>query len=110
MPLPPDAVKWAIDAFRDGRNERYETYARYIAGEQPLAFATELLDQRSRRSNELIDRFDHVYRNTNRARLIGDSASYSLSYPPRCVRRKLVAAPPLEFINRLHQTDIAFLN
>lgn len=41
MPLPPDAVKWAVDAFRDGRNERYETYARYIAGEQPLAFATE---------------------------------------------------------------------
>ena len=34
-----DPVKWAVTAFRDGRNETYHRLARYIAGDHPLAFA-----------------------------------------------------------------------
>ena len=41
MPLPDDPVKWAVDAFRDGRNRTYDTCAAYMDGDQPLALATE---------------------------------------------------------------------
>lgn len=40
MTLPADPIKWAITAFRDGRNLRYSTYADYLAGKQTLEFAT----------------------------------------------------------------------
>lgn len=33
-------IKWAIDAFRDGRNDRYDKLQRYIQGDHPLMFAT----------------------------------------------------------------------
>ncbi len=41
MTVPQDPLAWAIKAFRDGQNERYETYQQYLAGNQPLAFATD---------------------------------------------------------------------
>lgn len=41
MPLPEDALRWAVDAFKDDRNQQYNTLAAYIAGKQPLAFASE---------------------------------------------------------------------
>ncbi|MGI8403914.1 MAG: phage portal protein, partial [Thermomicrobiales bacterium] len=40
MTLPNDPMRWAVDAFRDGRNERYSTYAAYLDGRQPLSFAS----------------------------------------------------------------------
>ncbi len=41
MTLPADPLKWAVTAFRDGRNLNYETYAKYLAGKQSLEFATD---------------------------------------------------------------------
>lgn len=41
MPLPPDPLKWAVTAFKDGRNDDYARYQQYLDGIQPLAFATE---------------------------------------------------------------------
>ena len=73
-------------------------------------FASQFLHQRSRSANQLVDRFDHVHRNANRARLIRDGARDRLSNPPRRVSRKLVAASPFKLVDRLHQTDVAFLN
>lgn len=35
-----DSIKWAVDAFRDGRNVGYDRFQRYINGDHPLAFAT----------------------------------------------------------------------
>lgn len=40
MTLPADPLKWAMKAFQDDRNPQYDLYARYLAGDQPLAFAT----------------------------------------------------------------------
>jgi hypothetical protein len=40
MALPEDAVKWAVQAFRDGRNDTYNTYRDYLDGKHPLMFAT----------------------------------------------------------------------
>ena len=35
-----DALAWAVKAFRDDRANLYRVYRQYIAGDQPLAFAT----------------------------------------------------------------------
>jgi hypothetical protein len=61
-------------------------------------------------ANELVDCLDHVDGNADRARLIGDAPGDRLTDPPRCVRAKFVPATIFEFIHRLHQADIAFLN
>src|SRR5216683_2720434 len=78
----------------------------FLAGRRAIQFLHEL----AAGAHQLVDRFDHVHRNTNRARLIGDRARDGLPDPPRCIRRKLVPAAPLELVHRLHQTDVAFLN
>jgi hypothetical protein len=73
-------------------------------------FAAELLHQRARGANQLVDRLDHVDRDADRARLIGNRARDGLADPPRRVGRELVAAAVLELVDRLHQTDVAFLD
>src|SRR6185369_4416839 len=72
--------------------------------------AAQLLDQRARRADELVDRLDHVHGNTDGARLVGDGAGDGLADPPRRVGRELVAALVLELVDRLHQPDVAFLD
>ena len=72
--------------------------------------AAQLLHERARRPDQFVDRLDHVDRDADRARLIGDRARDGLPNPPRRIGRKLVAAPPLEFVDGLHQADVAFLN
>ena len=60
--------------------------------------------------HQLVDRLDHVHRNANRARLVGNRAGDGLANPPRRVGRKFVAAAILEFLHRLHQAHVAFLD
>src|SRR5690606_11265567 len=73
-------------------------------------FAAHLLQHLPRDTVELVDRFDHVYRDANRARLVGDGARNRLANPPRGICREFVAATVFEFIDCFHQADIAFLN
>src|SRR4051812_30275336 len=75
-----------------------------------LRLTTELLNERARRARQLVDGLDHVHRDADRARLIGDGAGDGLTNPPRRVRRELVAAAILELLDRLHQADVAFLD
>src|SRR5918993_200910 len=72
--------------------------------------ASELLHERARRAYQLVDRLDHVDRDADRARLVGDGPRDRLPDPPRGIRRELVAAAILELVDRLHQADVAFLN
>src|SRR5262245_53144942 len=72
--------------------------------------AAKLLHQRARRANQLVDRLDHVDRDADGARLVGDRAGDRLPDPPRRVGRELVAAAVLELVDRLHQADVAFLD
>src|SRR5947208_5127004 len=51
-----------------------------------------------------------MHRDANRARLVGDRAGDRLTDPPRRIGREFVAAAVFEFIDRLHQADIAFLD
>src|ERR1039458_1763135 len=72
--------------------------------------ASQFLHQLPRGADQLVDRFDHVHRDTNRTRLIGNRAGNRLPNPPRGIRRKLVAPAVFEFVDGLHQADVAFLN
>lgn len=40
MTLPADPVKWAVTAFKDGRTPIYDRYDAYLAGDQPIVFAS----------------------------------------------------------------------
>src|ERR1051325_3749505 len=72
--------------------------------------APQLLHQRARGANELVDGLDHVHRDADGARLVRNGARDRLADPPRGVGRELVAAAVLELVHRLHQADVAFLN
>src|ERR1051326_2122949 len=73
-------------------------------------FAAHLLHQLARGADQLVDGLDHVDRNANRARLVGDRARDRLPDPPRGVGRELVAAAVFELVHRLHQADVALLD
>src|SRR5690606_35011003 len=73
-------------------------------------FATHLLQHLTGDTVELVDRFDHVHRNPDGARLIRDGAGDGLPDPPGSVGGELVATTVLELVHRLHQADVAFLD
>ena len=72
--------------------------------------AADLLHQVAAGADELVDGLDHVHRDADGARLIGDGAGDGLADPPRGVGGELVAALVLELVHRLHQADVALLD
>jgi uncharacterized membrane protein len=72
--------------------------------------APEFLHHLPRGPDQLVDGLDHVHRDADGARLIGDRPRDRLPHPPGGVGGELIAAPVLELIHRLHQTDVAFLD
>src|SRR5581483_1754063 len=73
-------------------------------------FAPQFLYKLPRGADQLVDRFDHVYRDSNRTRLVGNGTSNCLPDPPRRISRKLIPAAVLELVDRFHQTDVALLD
>ena len=61
-------------------------------------------------AHQLVDGLDHVHRDADGARLVGDGAGDGLADPPGGVGGKLVAAAVFEFLDRLHQAHVAFLD
>src|SRR5262245_3907645 len=72
-------------------------------------FAPDLVQQLSRGAHDLVDGLDHVHGNANGAGLVSNRAGDGLPDPPCGVGRKLVAAPVLELVDRLHQADVLLL-
>ena len=72
--------------------------------------ATEFLNKLAASADELVDGLDHVDRDANGAGLIGDGSRDGLANPPCGVGGELVAAAILEFVDGLHQADVALLN
>ncbi len=72
--------------------------------------AAQLLNQLTRSADELVDGLDHVHRDADGAGLIGDGAGDGLANPPGGVGGELVAAAVFEFVDGLHQADVALLN
>ena len=73
-------------------------------------FAADFVQHLTAGPDQLVDRFDHVNRNTDRTRLIRDRARDRLTDPPGRIGRELIAAAIFELVHRLHQADVAFLN
>ena len=72
--------------------------------------AAQLLHQRAAGAGQLVDRLDHVHRDADRPRLVGDGAGDRLPDPPGGIGRELVAAAVLELLHRLHQADVPLLD
>ncbi len=72
--------------------------------------AAQFLDEEAADARELVDRLDHVDRDADRARLVGDGARDRLPDPPCGVGRELVAALVLELVHGAHQADVALLD
>src|SRR5437899_7771592 len=72
--------------------------------------AAELVEHLARLTHDFADTVDHVHGDADGARLVGSRARDRLPDPPRGVGRELVAAAILEFVDPLHQADIAFLD
>src|SRR6266403_2008492 len=72
--------------------------------------AADLVEHLARLTHDFADALHHVDGDADRARLVGDRARDRLPDPPRGIGRELVAAAILEFVDRLHQADIAFLD
>ena len=72
--------------------------------------AADLVQHLAAGADDLVDRLDHVHRDADGPRLVGDRAGDRLTDPPGGVGRELVAAAVLELVDRLHQADVAFLD
>ena len=73
-------------------------------------FAAVFLHELLLHADELVDRFDHVHRDADRAGLVGDGAGDGLADPPSRVGRKFVAAAVFEFLDRFHEAHVALLD
>ena len=72
--------------------------------------AAQFLGELLLRAPELVHDLDHVHRDADGAGLVGDGAGDGLANPPDGVGGELVAAAILEFLDALHQADVAFLD
>src|SRR5205085_4463250 len=67
--------------------------------------ALELRDELPRRAADLLLPLDDVHRDANRARLVCDATLDGLPDPPRRVGGELVAAAPVELLDRPDEPD-----
>src|ERR687897_1809405 len=58
----------------------------------------------------LVDLLDHVNGDADGPPLVGDGAGYRLPYPPRRIRRELVAFGMVELLGRPYQPEVALLD
>src|SRR3974390_1824329 len=72
--------------------------------------AANLVEYLPPRAQNLVDDLDHVNGYADGARLIRERAADRLPDPPGGVGGKLVSAPILELVDRLHQADVALLD
>ena len=72
--------------------------------------ALELLMHLALDAQHLVHGLDHVHRDADGARLVGDRAGDGLADPPRGVRRELEALGVVELLDRTHQAEVALLD
>src|SRR5262245_45609715 len=87
-----------------------ERHAEFLGKLLGRGLAADLVEHLARLTYDFADALHHVHGDADGARLVGDRARDRLPDPPRGVGREFVAAAILEFVDRLHQADIAFLD
>src|SRR5262249_18316363 len=88
----------------------FERHAELLGQFRRRRLAADLVEHLARGAHDLVYGLDHVHRDADSARLIGDRSRDRLPDPPGGVGGEFVAAAIFEFIDRLHQADIAFLD
>src|SRR6185312_416564 len=73
-------------------------------------FTSKVLQQTAANADQAIDRLHHMYRNTNRARLIGNRTRNRLANPPGGIRTELVSLRVIELLHGPDQPDITLLD
>src|SRR5579884_1048507 len=72
--------------------------------------APQVLQQTTADADQTVNRLHHMHGDTNRARLVSDSARNGLANPPRRIRAELVALRVVELLDRANQANIALLD
>ena len=75
-----------------------------------IGLKAKFLQVLTRDAVHLVDGFDHVHRDADRAGLVRNRAGDGLANPPSGIGRELVATAVFELVHRLHQADVAFLD
>ena len=102
-----DTGSWLIFWISRTRSAVSPIFSPISSGE---GLAAKLLKQLTLDADELVNRFDHMHRNTNSTSLVGDSARDGLANPPRCVGGELETLGVIEFLDRANQAKIALLD
>src|SRR2546426_759395 len=87
----PDALARDLADFG---NRELQLLGQLLAG----GLAAQFLHKLPRSADQLVDRLDHVDRNANRSRLVGDGPRDRLPHPPGSVGREFVSTPVLELV------------
>src|SRR6266480_6518242 len=72
--------------------------------------ATEVLQELALDAHKLVDRLNHVHRDADRAGLVGDRASDSLTDPPRGIGGELEPLGVVELFDCADETEVPFLD
>ena len=75
-----------------------------------LRIMSELLQELPRNAHDLVDRLDHVHRDADRTRLVGDGAGDGLPDPPGRISGELIALGIVEFLDRFQKAEVALLD
>ena len=102
---------------RDGLLRNLDDLAHLFLGDTHLfcnliraRIASVFLYQLAIDANELVNRFHHMHRDTNRTRLIRNCAGNRLTNPPGGIGRELIAFAVVKLLNRLDEAQVALLN
>src|SRR3990170_1027145 len=71
---------------------------------------SQVLEQLALDARQLVDRLDHVYRNTDRASLVCNCPRDRLTNPPGCISRELEPLRVVEFLDGANEAEVALLN
>jgi hypothetical protein len=96
------AILRTLRTLATGMSMRLAISSRWARGRVPA--------QAAAGADELVDGLDHVHRDADGAGLVGDGAGDGLANPPGGVGGEFVAAAVFEFVDGLHQADVAFLD
>src|SRR5262249_8003199 len=83
------------------RAHRFERHGELLGELLGGRLAADLVEHLARGAHDLVDGLDHVHRDADGARLVGDRAGDCLADPPGRIGRELVAAAILELVDRL---------
>ena len=73
-------------------------------------FTSKLLKQLTGNTDQLVDRLNHMHRDTDGTCLVRNGSCDGLTDPPGCIGTELVALSVIKFLNCLDKTKVTFLD